>query len=128
MVILDTGVMVDSLRQYPPAVAWMASLGDEEIALPGFVAMELIQGCRNQDKVRQLEKVLRDYEVLWPSPEMCNAALASFARLHLGHGVGILDALISQLAVDLDLPLHTFNQKHYDAIPGLRTVQPYQKN
>jgi predicted nucleic acid-binding protein len=50
-----------------------------------------------------------------------------FARYHLKHGIGILDTLIGQIAVDLDLPLHTFNQKHYSAIPSLKTIQPYRK-
>ncbi len=30
-------------------------------------------------------------------------------------------------AVALNLPLYTFNQKHYAAIPKLKTVQPYEK-
>jgi hypothetical protein len=28
---------------------------------------------------------------------------------------------------DLEQPLHTFNQKHVDGVPGLRTVQPYTR-
>jgi len=48
MILLDTDIMIDLLRNYPPAVVWLRSLGDEEIALPGFVVMELIQGCRNK--------------------------------------------------------------------------------
>jgi len=50
-----------------------------------------------------------------------------FARYHLSHALGILDALIGQMAVALGLPLYTFNQKHYAAILNLRTVQPYEK-
>jgi predicted nucleic acid-binding protein len=46
--LLDTDVMVDLLRQHAPAVAWLNALEDEEILLPGFVVMELIQGCRTQ--------------------------------------------------------------------------------
>lgn len=44
MVILDTDVMVDLLRGYEPAVEWLEGIGEEKIALPGFVVMELIQG------------------------------------------------------------------------------------
>lgn len=36
--------------------------------------------------------------------------------------------MISETAVALGLPLHTFNQKHYSAIPSLNTVQPYGKS
>lgn len=128
MVLLDTDIMVDLLRQYPLAVAWLESLGEEEIGLPGFVVMELIQGCRSRNEQNQLEKTLSAYHVLWPSPETCDMALSVFGRFHLSHNLGVLDALIGQTAVALNLPLHTFNQKHYAVIPGLQTVQPYAKN
>ena len=58
---------------------------------------------------------------------MCEQALFVFAHYYLGHGLGILDALIGQMAVALRLPLCTFNQKHYAAIPDLESLQPYEK-
>lgn len=35
----DTDVMIDLLREHPPAVAWIETLDDTEIILSGFVAM-----------------------------------------------------------------------------------------
>jgi hypothetical protein len=29
MILLDTDIMIDLLRQYPPAMAWLDSLGEE---------------------------------------------------------------------------------------------------
>jgi predicted nucleic acid-binding protein len=127
MLLLDTDVMIDLLRQYPPAVAWLDSLGEEEIVLPGFVIMELMQGCRNKQEQEKMEADLAAYSVAWPSPATCDAASSVFAQYHLSHGLGILDALIGQMAVALHVPLHTFNQKHYVAIPQLITIQPYEK-
>lgn len=128
MVILDSDVMIDLLRRHSPAVTWLASLDEEEIGLPGFVVMELLQGCSNKSEQDEVEKVLTGCEVLWPLPETCGEALEVFARYHLSHGVGLLDALIGQTAVALNLPLHTFNRKHYAAIPGLVTVEPYARS
>jgi len=48
MVLVDTDIMIDVLRQFPEALAWLASIGAEAIVVPGFVAMELVQGCRNR--------------------------------------------------------------------------------
>ncbi len=48
MILLDTDVMIDLLRQYPSALTWLDSIDDEEILLPGFVVMELIQGCKTR--------------------------------------------------------------------------------
>ena len=127
MIFLDTDVVIDLLRQYPPAVAWLASQGEEEIILPGFVVMELIQGCRNKTEQGKMEKALMGYGVIWPSPDTCDQALSVFGQYHLSHGLSILDALIGQMAVVLGLPLHTFNQKHYAVVPELKSVQPYEK-
>ena len=127
MILLDTDVMVDLLRQYPPAVAWLDSLGEEEIILPGFVVMELIQGCRSKTEQERVQRELGACGVAWRSAETCDEALFVFASYHLSHGLGILDALIGQVVVALDLPLCTFNQKHYAAIPNLKAVQPYEK-
>jgi hypothetical protein len=127
MIILDSDIMIDLLRQHPSAVAWLDSLGEEEIILPGFVVMELLQGCRNKAEQAKVEQVLRGFEIVWPLPETCEAALEVFAQYHLSQGVGLLDALIGQTAVALNLPLHTFNRKHYAAIPNLVTVEPYRK-
>jgi predicted nucleic acid-binding protein len=115
MILLDSDIMIDLLRQYPLAVAWLNSLGDEEIILPGFVAMELLQGCNNKAEQNKVEKVLTVFETVWPSPETCDDALNIFAYYHLSHSLGLLDALIGQMAVALNLPLHTFNRKHYAA-------------
>jgi len=127
MILLDTDIMIDLLRQYPPAVTWLDSLGPEEIILPGFVATELIQGCRDKAEQQELERELRSYGVAWPSPTACNEALSLFTSYHLSHGIGILDALIGQMAVSLNVNLCTFNQKHYSVIPDLNTLQPYNK-
>ena len=127
MIFPDTDVMIDLFRQYPPAIIWLESLGQEDIALPGFVAMELVLGCRNKIEQQRVERELGAYELVWPSPEACDEALSVFSRYHLSHGIGIIDALIGQTAVALDVPLYTFNQKHYLAVPNLKTVQPYKK-
>lgn len=50
-----------------------------------------------------------------------------FRQVHLANAIGILDMLIAHTAIDMNLPLHTFNLKHYAAVPGLQTIQPYAR-
>ena len=70
MILLDSDVMIDLLRQYPPAVEWFDTLEDEEeVILPGYVVMELIQGCRNKIEQERLQQELAICGVVWPSPE-----------------------------------------------------------
>ena len=128
MILLDSDVMIDLLRQYLPAMRWFDALDDEEeLLLPGYVVMELIQGCRNKAEQEKVQRELAIYGIVWPAPADCDEALSVFTEHHLSHNAGLLDALIGQIAVALKVPLYTFNQRHYRFIPELRTIQPYEK-
>jgi hypothetical protein len=127
MLLLDTDVMIDVLRGNQAAVAWLAGLGDEELGLPGFVVMELLDGCTSKLEMNRLQRQLEPFRVYWPSEADCNRALADFLRSHLSQGVGWLDVLIGEYAVGLGSPLCTFNVKHFKSIPDLVTEQPYSK-
>ena len=127
MLLLDTDILVDLLRAYPPAVAWLLSVQGETIALPGYVVLELLDGCSNRQETDRLLRLVTSYKVFWPSSEDCDWAIAEFAIRRLTHKLGILDVLIASCAVGLNLPLYTFNVKHFRAISGMKTVQPYSK-
>lgn len=129
MILLDSDVLIDLLRKYPPAMAWFDALpDDEEVMVSGFVVMELIQGCRNKAEQERVQRQLAAYGVAWLSPGDCDQALDIFAAYRLSHNAGLLDVLIGQTAVAVDAPLHTFNQRHYSYIPGMQTIQPYTKS
>src|SRR2546428_11424228 len=126
MDLVDTDVLIDVQRGHPPALAWFASL-TELPAVPGFVVMELIQDARNAHEVRSAMKLVAPLRVVWPTEADCARALSDFAASHLSHGLGLLDALIAACAVGLSATLHTFNDKHYRAVPGLVLARPYQR-
>jgi predicted nucleic acid-binding protein len=125
VIICDTDVMVDILRGHPAALTWLDNNSGETIALPGIVMMELIQGCRTKLEQQRMQKTLKSFPLLWPSHAACNSALKHFAATYPSHGIGILDAIIAEIAVESGFPLHTFNQKHYLPHPLLQTIQPY---
>jgi len=129
MILLDSDILIDLLRKYPPAVNWFDALHeDEELVVPGYAVMELIQGCRNRTEQDRVQRELAEFGVIWPSSTDCNLALDVFAEYRLSHNAGLLDVLIGQTAVAMDLPLYTFNQRHYSFIPGMQTSQPYSKS
>jgi len=129
MILLDSDVLIDLLRRYPPATEWFDVLHeDEELVVSGYVVMELVQGCRNKVEQESVQRELAAYGVAWLSPIDCDKALDVFATHRLSHNAGLLDVLIGQTDVALGVPLHTFNDRHYSFIPGMRTVQPYTKS
>ena len=125
MLLLDTDIMIDVLRHPQPALDWLAQQGGEEIILPGFVVLELFQGCRDRAEQTRLERRVAQARIVWPGESACAAALQTYAQFHLSHTLGFIDALIGHTAVELGEPLHTFNTKHYGVIPRLTTIQPY---
>lgn len=122
--LVDTDILIDVQRRHPPALAWFATL-TELPSVPGVVAMELIQDAANAAQVRAATRLIAPLAIVWPSVSDCHAALVDFQTLHLSHGLGLIDALIAATARGLDADLCTFNLRHYRAVPGLRTLQPY---
>jgi len=122
--LLDTDVLIDVQRGHPPAVEWINGL-KELPALPGIVAMELIQDARNAREVQFALKFVAPLRIVWPSEADASRALSIFAAYHLSHGLGLLDSLIAATAIGMSGRLLTFNMKHYRAVPGLETASPY---
>ena len=127
MILLDTDVMIDILRKYSPALAWLGSLDAEAIGIPGLVAMELIQGCRSKSEQQRLEKFLHPYVLYWPDPAGCTRAFEDFVAFHLSRNLGILDALVAETAIGVGAELATFNAKHYGSVSALRTIHAYTR-
>ena len=125
MELIDTDVLIDVQRGFAAAADWFAT--DRDVGIPGFVVMELVQDARNSDEVRKALALVHSLKVVWPSEAECLTALDEFSRLHLSHGLGLLDALIAATAVGYGGVLNTFNERHYRMFPGLTTVRPYQR-
>lgn len=123
---VDSDVLIDVQRGHAPALAWFSALSTLPV-VPGFVVMELIQNARNAREVRNALRLIAALPVVWPSESDCARALADFTALHLSRGLGLLDALIAATVVGRAATLYTFNVKHFRAVPGLTTLQPYAR-
>ncbi len=124
--LVDTDILIDLQRKHPPAVAWFTTLPVMP-AVPGFVAMELIQGCQNKRALLAVKNLLDPFGIVWADSEECEVALGFFSRFYLSHNLGMIDSLIAGIAVGRNIELSTFNDKHFRAIPGLRLVTPYTR-
>jgi predicted nucleic acid-binding protein len=125
-VILDTDILIDLDREFPPAVAWLSTL-PELPPISGFAALELKAGCPNKADMRKVTKFLKPFPIVWPTEADMVRALVEYAPLRLSHGLGILDSLIAATAVGMGEPVATFNNRHFRGVPGLATVQPYTR-
>jgi predicted nucleic acid-binding protein len=126
MIFVDTDIIIDIYRGYLPSIEWKNTIQDE-IILSGYTGFELISGCINSKDLNKIKKTLNSYNLIWASNEACKEAFNTFSKLKLRIGIDFVDCLIGHTAVELNLPLYTFNKKHYQHIPKLKIIQPYKK-
>ncbi len=126
MRLLDTDVIVDVARNFPPALRWLTSLM-EQPGLPGIAMMEMVVGCTNKLELLRIQKMVKPYASYWPTVTDQQSALAFLAQFHFSHRLGLQDALIAATAIGQGATLCTFNVKHFSVVPGLVTEQPYSR-
>jgi hypothetical protein len=128
MIIIDTDIAIDVLRSFPAALAWLNSLpADESVVITGYTALELFAGTHNVAEQRSVDAMVNRFKAKWPTAAACERAVKDLRTLHRSNAIGTFDVLIAQTAIELGLPLHTFNIKHFQHVRGLTTIQPYTR-
>jgi predicted nucleic acid-binding protein len=122
--ILDTDILVLLEKENPAALLGFTSLTEPPYAA-GFAALELLNGSENSADRRRIETFLADFSLLWSGEAALDQAALDYGTLRLAHGIGVLDMVIAVTAISHGQELVTFNVKHFRAVPGLVTVQPY---
>ena len=126
MLVLDTNIMIAYLSGSKKAEEWLKAQGDEEIALPGLVMLELLAGCRDKAEIKRLtDRLMERYRIIWPTNEDFTRALDHFIQAMPESGFSIMDLLIGETAAGLGVPIYTLNIRHMSSIPGVQAVAPY---
>jgi predicted nucleic acid-binding protein len=123
--ILDTSILIDLLRAFPPATSWFAGLGRQRLAITPVVWMETVQGATDRAKRAQAIRFLRRFRIEHPTEDDNRWAMRQTARFHLSHGIQLQDAMIASVAVRLAVPLYTTNLKHFQPLPAVDASKPY---
>lgn len=123
--ILDTSVVIDLLRGAEPALVWFGDFRRGQAAITPVVWMEIVQGARNKPERQKVLRFLHRFHIEHPTPDDNRWAMRQLAAFHLSHGIEFPDVMIASVAVRLDVPLYTFNLKHYEPLPGLDARAPY---
>lgn len=121
--MLDTDILILLQRLVPEAQTWLGALTVAP-TICFFAALELLFGCQNAKEKREAEALLAQFEIAYPTQNGLEMS-RTFASLKLSHGLGSFDALIAATALEHNLPLYTFNVKHFNAVPNLQVIVPY---
>lgn len=115
-VLLDTDVIIWYLRGNQKAYDFIHSLNI--FAISAVTYMELVQGMRDKDELRQLKRTFKQWQVktIYMSEEISALALFYVEEYFLSHSMQLADALIGATCSNHGLTLYTANDKHYRII------------
>ncbi|MCP9891948.1 type II toxin-antitoxin system VapC family toxin [Cyanobium sp. Aljojuca 7D2] len=124
LLVVDTDVLIDYLRDQAQAVAFLED-SDQPLAVSVVTIAELYVGVRAGEERQRLDAFVQAFEVL--SLEREAAAVAGLWRQQYGrsHGTGLADALIAASVHAAGASLATLNRRHFPMLANV--VVPYTK-
>lgn len=121
--LLDTNIIIDLLRGYPPAKTWISTRTQPSVIRA--VWLEVIEGAQNKNDLERALKLLRDFALVEFVQQDFEWATTALITYRLSHGVDMLDCLIAAPSNRLNLTLYTHNLKHFMPLLGNLAQSPY---
>ncbi len=122
--LIDTDVLVDYLREFPPAVEYLESL-EEDLCTSSIVVAELYGGVREGKERQSLDSLLSVFEIKPIDADLAERGGILRRDFAPKHGTGLADALIAATAQQCGAELVTLNAKHFPMLQNV--VVPYKK-
>lgn len=115
-VLIDTCAWIEFLRAKDNVLGNLVALAikNDEARLCGVVIAELLQGCKSQKQLNQLEKLFSTIELLATKEEdwkICGQQMQALRKK--GITVPLTDALIATIAKRCSLPILTID-RHFN--------------
>ena len=121
--LLDSCILIDYLRDYPAAVAYLEGF-DRRPLISALTVTELYAGVRDGRERAVLDELVASLEVVAVDRAIAERG-GLFRRDHgRSHGVGVIDAVIAATALARGATLVTRNAKHFPMVADL--VVPYR--
>jgi len=117
--LVDTDVLIWYLKGNKNAYHLIHNLNN--FAISSITYMELVQGMRDKNELRILQKTLKQWNVktIYISEEISAKALFFMEEYFLSHSMQLADSLIGATSTNYGMKLITANDKHYRVIKDL---------
>jgi len=125
MLVIDTDVLIDYLRDQALAVTWLEERAEQTLAVSAVTLAELYVGVREGEERQRLDAFAAAFDVL--QLDRPAAVQAGLWRRHYGrtHGTGLADALIAASVQAAGGTLVTLNRRHFPMLADV--LVPYAK-
>ena len=124
--VIETNVVVDAIRGYPPALAWLEAQSQPTLGITPIIWMEVIAGGLTKIRRLRAAKFMSAFEMIYLTDADFDWAMEAQIRYELSHGVGMMDCLIASVSHRLQVPLYTHNLKHFSPLLGDLAQKPYR--
>lgn len=121
---VDTAVLVDVIRGYPPAMQWLTTRTNT-LRVCNHAYMEIIAGATNKSDQKYAIMILKQFELVFITQADMKWAIQQQLKYSLSNGVGLIDCLIASPCARLEVPLYTRNLKHFAPLLSDLAISPY---
>lgn len=121
--IFDTDVMIWAFRGNRRALKAIDDAADR--AISSVTYMELLQGVRNKDEMREMKKFLSrlSFATISVTANISNRAMTIMEETALRSDLGVCDALIFATACETGDVLLSGNKKHFKEVLLLNAME-----
>ena len=124
MILIDTNIFVDHLRNFMPAVKFFESIiGREDIIFSAITEAELVAGKSNNDPEKK-EKLLH-FLYRWNKIPVTNPISLQAGDICREYNLEIPDAIIAATALQNNAEFFTKNTKDFKKIIAIKIKEPY---
>ena len=119
--LCDTCVIIDFMNERS-AVLHSLLENKTTLFINSIIEMELLQGARNKNELRAIQKKLSSFRLLDMQQVIFDLATDYIRAYRLSQGLALPDAIIGATAIYYQLPLFTYNSKDFRFLPEIQLV------
>ncbi|WP_187647278.1 type II toxin-antitoxin system VapC family toxin [Nitrosophilus labii] len=122
MILLDTNILIEVLKNNRKIVEFLNGLEDEVI-ISSITQMELFYGAFNKMEIKKLEKFFLNFEIVYIDEEISKIATNLVKKYSKSHNLNIPDSLIAATAIKKNCYLCTLNLKDFKYLDKIKLLE-----
>lgn len=121
-VVVDTNTIIEYFRSKDKLKTTLRKLPEEtDLFLSSVSVYELHMGAPNEDKQRDVQKLIENFSILPFTEDVAKQAAMIYHQLKKKNQlIEFRDIFIAATCIVNNIPLVTANRKHFDRIEGLQ--------
>jgi len=120
-IVLDTNILIEILKNNKNTIQEVEQYNIHHISI--ISAMELFYGAFNKAELQKLKKFIELFNVIPLDEKISHIAVNLVYEYSKSHSLDIPDSLIAATAINVKLPLLSYNKKDFRFIEDLNLTK-----